>query len=112
MLKVKIIDIEKKQIVATGEPFLDVTAEFTVDKEVFTKKLGYAEGTTRTEITVDLKKHLANERTEREQRETNEKVEALDAATEETINSLKGEEIVADEVETVKTGKAKSKKNV
>lgn len=111
MLKVKIVDIQRKQLVATGEDFLDVEAEFTLGEEVFIKKLGYPTDTPKAEIKIDLEKHLKNEIQERQQRETNKEVEALDAAAEDTINSLTGEEIVADEVETVTTGKTKSKKN-
>lgn len=111
MLKVKIIDIQKKAIVATGEPFLDVTAEFTIGEEVLTKKLGYPIDTPKEDIAEDLKKHLQTEKLDRQQRETNKVVEAQDAAAEETINSLQGEEIIAAEEETANAGDTKAKKS-
>ncbi len=111
MLKVKIVDIQKKQIVATGEPYLDVEAKFTIGKEVFTKKLGYPTDTTTEEITADLTKHLQTEKLDRQQRETNKEVEALDAAADETITNLQGKEIIAAEEETAVAGETKAKKS-
>ena len=111
MLKVIIKDIQKKQIVATGEPFLEVEAIFTIGEEVFTKMLGYPVDATKEAITEDLAKHLQTEKLDRQQRETNKVVEAQDAAAEETINSLMGEEIVAEEEETANAGETKSKKS-
>ncbi len=111
MLKVKITKIEKKQIVATGEPYLEVTAEFTIGKEKLVKMLGYAADTTEAEIVADLNKHLQTEKVDREQRANNEKVAAQDAATEETINNLEGKEIIATEEETAEAGETKVKKS-
>lgn len=112
MLKINIVNIEKKQIIATGEPYLEVEAKFTIGKEVFTKMLGYPVETTKEAILEDLNKHLSNEKIERSQRESNIKAEAQNVALDDTISSLQGEEIIATEDETVTTDKTKvSKKN-
>lgn len=111
MLKVKIVHIEKKHIIATGEPYLDVEAKFTVGKEVFVKKLGFPVGTTEKEMTAELRKHLFTEHKERKQRENELKAEAQDAATDKIISNLEGEEIVVTEAETAQADKAKAKKS-
>lgn len=112
MHKAKIVKIEKKQIVATGEPFLDVTVEFRLEgAKVFIKKLGYPVGTTEKEIKADLNKHMQTEVLDREQRAQNVKAEAQDAATDQLINNLEGEEIIATEAKPTKVGGAKVKKS-
>ena len=110
-MKTKILNIEKKTMVASGEPFLEATVQVMDGSKVLdTKVFGYPADTTAEAIREDAKKYGKLYVSEIAQREKQQVEDAHDAQAQKTISTLHGEEleIGADEPKAAKP-KAKAK---
>ena len=90
----KNITILKDVVVATGEPFLAVSADIYEGEElIMTRKYGFAFGMSKEDIAAEIKKSLVTLRLEREQAEQNKERDALEKKADEAIEGLTGLEI-------------------
>lgn len=88
------IKITKDTVIATGEPFLSVTANIYEGEELHSqKKYGFAFGTPSESIVAEIKKSLTTMRSEIEQAEKNKDREALEEKADKAIQEISGLEI-------------------
>ena len=88
------IKIAKDTVIATGEPFLDVTADiYEGDELVMTKKYGFSFDMSSQDIKNEIAKSMKTLRSEREQAEKNKERDALDKKADEAIEEVSGLEI-------------------
>ena len=94
MITIKIISIDKKEIVATGEPYLDVAVQLTDTdiKKPILRKLGFAIDTPKATIKAEVKKMAETYRLEKAQSAQDIKVVAQDAHVTD-LKDLEGEEV-------------------
>lgn len=90
----KNIKITKDLVVATGEPFLDVTADIYEDDQlVKVMKYGFAFGTPTENIKTEIAKSLSTMKLEIKQAEENKDRDALEKQADEAIEEITDLEI-------------------
>lgn len=90
----KNIQIVKDKVIATGEDFLNVTADiFDGETLVEQKKYGFSFDITPEEIKTAIAKSLSTMRIELEQAEKNKEQNALEEKADEAIENISGLEI-------------------
>jgi predicted mannosyl-3-phosphoglycerate phosphatase (HAD superfamily) len=83
------IKIAKDNIVATGEPFLSVSADIYNGEELLeTKKYGFPFGTTSEVVKEEIKKSLSTLRSELDQAEKNKERDALEKEADKAIEEI------------------------
>lgn len=90
----KNIKIAKDVVIASQEPFLDVTADiYDGDKFMETKKYGFVFGTSKDVIKEEIARSLTTLRLELEQKEKNKERDALEKQADEAIEEISGLQI-------------------